>query len=73
MIEDMIVFVILAYLLGILTVLAVIALVEKREQDKTDDKPYSDKDYIDAKTKGLDLDKWNDYVEYYSLGEREEE
>jgi hypothetical protein len=46
--------------------------IEPREQDKMDDKPYSDKDYIDAKTKGLDLDDWNDYVEYYGLGEREE-
>lgn len=38
-----------------------------------DNKPYSDKDYADAKEKGLDLDDWNDYVKYYGLGEDEEE
>ena len=37
-----------------------------------DDKPYSDKDYEDAKKQGLDLDDWNDYVRFYGLGEREE-
>jgi len=35
-------------------------------------KPYSDEDYELAKYQGLDLDDWNDYVEYYGLGEREE-
>lgn len=37
------------------------------------EKPYSEEDYQDAKTKGLDLDDWCDYVEYYELGENEEE
>jgi hypothetical protein len=36
------------------------------------EKPYSDKEYEDAKEQGLDLDDWNDYVEYFELGEREE-
>lgn len=34
-------------------------------------KPYSHKDYLDAKSKGLDLDNWNDYQEYYELGEED--
>lgn len=41
-----------------------------------DNKPCSVKDYEDAKEKGLDLDNWNDYVDYvdyYGLGEREKE
>lgn len=33
------------------------------------EKPYSDEDYKDAKRQGLDLDDWNDYVEYFGLGE----
>lgn len=37
-----------------------------------DDKPYSDEEYEDAKAQGLDLDDWNDYVNYFELGEREE-
>ena len=35
------------------------------------EKPYSDEDYEDAKSKGYDLDNWNDYVEYYGAGEEE--
>ena len=35
-------------------------------------KPYSDEEYENAKTQGLDLDDWNDYVEYFGLGEDEE-
>jgi hypothetical protein len=37
-----------------------------------DEPPYSEEDFEDAKSRGLDLDDWNDYVEYYELGEREE-
>ena len=33
-----------------------------------DAKPYSNKDYEDAKLIGLDLDDWNDYVKYYNIG-----
>lgn len=33
-------------------------------------KPYSDADYEDAKSKGLNLDDWSDYQIYYNLGER---
>ncbi|WP_172408245.1 hypothetical protein [Desulfosporosinus sp. FKA] len=36
------------------------------------DAPYSKCDYYDAKSLGLDLDDWNDYVEYYELGKNEE-
>lgn len=31
--------------------------------------PYSEEDYKKAKEQGLDLDDWNDYVEYFCLGE----
>ena len=29
--------------------------------------PYSKEDYEDAKSKGLDLDYWEQYCEYYGL------
>lgn len=32
-------------------------------------KPYSDKEYEEAKQQGLDLDDWDDYVKYFGLGE----
>jgi hypothetical protein len=32
-------------------------------------KPYSNEEYKDAMKKGLDLNDWNDYVEYFGLGE----
>lgn len=35
--------------------------------------PYSEEDYKKAKQMGLDLDNWNDYVDFYELGERWEE
>ena len=35
--------------------------------------PYSEKDYEEAKQQGYDLDDWNDYVDFYGLGERWEE
>lgn len=35
--------------------------------------PYSKKEYEDAKSRRYDLDDWNDYVEYYGLGEDEPE
>jgi len=35
--------------------------------------PYSQEDYEDAKSKGLDLDNWRDYKEYYQLGKEPEE
>lgn len=31
--------------------------------------PYSGDDFIKARVKGLDLDKWSDYEAYYRLGE----
>lgn len=34
-------------------------------------RPYSDEDYEDAKSKGYDLDDWNDYVKYFGLGEED--
>jgi hypothetical protein len=34
--------------------------------------PYSQEEYENAKLKCLDLDNWNDYVEYFGLGEEEE-
>jgi hypothetical protein len=36
------------------------------------EKPYSQKEYEEAKQQGLDLDDWNDYVAYFGLGEKEE-
>lgn len=38
-----------------------------------DAKPYSDKDYEDAKQQGLDLDDWNDYKKYYHMEEYADE
>lgn len=35
------------------------------------ERPYSDEGYEDAKSKGLDLDDWNDYVKYFGLGEED--
>jgi uncharacterized protein YabN with tetrapyrrole methylase and pyrophosphatase domain len=40
---------------------------------KNDTPPYSNEDFEDAKSKGLNLDDWKDYVEYYGVGEREGE
>jgi hypothetical protein len=40
--------------------------------DIPEDAPYSKWDYYDAKNRGLNLDNWDDYVEYYGLGENEE-
>lgn len=31
------------------------------------EKSYNEEDYEDAKSKGLDLNKWEDYKEYYEL------
>ena len=36
-------------------------------------RPYSDKDYQEAKKAGLDLDDWKDYCEYFEIGQDEEE
>jgi hypothetical protein len=33
--------------------------------------PYSEEEYKEAKQQGLDLDDWNDYVEYFGVGEEE--
>jgi hypothetical protein len=33
------------------------------------EKPYSEDDYEKAKIMGLDLDDWNDYVDFYGIGE----
>lgn len=40
--------------------------------DLDDNKPYSKEDYKKAKERGLDLDDWDDYVNFYGIGEREE-
>lgn len=32
-------------------------------------KPYSPEDYLEAKTRGLDLDEWADYQTFYELGQ----
>lgn len=32
-------------------------------------KPYSEADYLEAKTRGLDLDEWDDYQVFYELGQ----
>lgn len=37
--------------------------------DIYDEPPYSKEDYQDAKSKGLDLDVWNDYQRYYEIEE----
>lgn len=34
------------------------------------EKPYSDKDYEEAKKLGYDLDDWSNYVDFYELGEK---
>lgn len=36
-------------------------------------KPYSDKDFEEAKQQGLDLDNWEDYEKFFGLGEEPEE
>lgn len=33
-------------------------------------KPYSKKDYKEAKDMGLDLDNWDDYQDFYELGQK---
>ncbi len=38
--------------------------------NKTPIKPYSEEDYQEAKLLGLDLDNWNDYEEFFELGEK---
>jgi hypothetical protein len=30
-------------------------------------KPYSDKEYEEAKKQGLNLDNWNDFCKYFGL------
>lgn len=35
------------------------------------EKPYSDQDYIEAELLGYDLDVWEDYDAYFSLGKSE--
>ena len=37
-----------------------------------ENKPYSEEDYKKAKEIGLDLDRWNDYEEFYELFEKVE-
>lgn len=34
--------------------------------------PYSESDFANAKSIGLDLDHWDDYCKYYELGEEED-
>lgn len=48
------------------------AMQEQEEQHHNDlqqrfKEPYSKEDYEDAKSKGLDLDYWGQYCEYYGL------
>ena len=33
------------------------------------EKPYSDQDYQEAKSLGLDLDDWDDYKRFYKMEE----
>lgn len=33
------------------------------------DRPFTDEEYEKAKSKGFDLNKWEDYTEYFDLGE----
>ena len=40
-------------------------------QVKLSPPPYSCKDYVDALSIGYDLDDWNDYQDFYGLGEEE--
>ena len=35
--------------------------------------PYNEKNYLEAKAQGLDLDDWNDYQKFFGIGEQEEE
>ena len=35
--------------------------------------PYSTQDYVEAKEMGLDLDNWQDYMEYFELKEQSNE
>jgi hypothetical protein len=34
--------------------------------------PYSNEEYEEAKRLGLDLDYWDDYIEYFGIGEEVE-
>jgi hypothetical protein len=40
--------------------------------EKKQEPPYSEEEYKKAKERGLDLDDWKDYVEFFEIGEREE-
>lgn len=48
-------------------------LVSDRLDQIDKNAPYSLEDYKKAKQKGLDLDSWQDYEEFYGLGEEPEE
>lgn len=37
-------------------------------EEHVEEPPYSEEDYEDALSKGLDLDDWSDYEKYYELG-----
>lgn len=37
-------------------------------EEYVEEPPYSEEDYEDALSKGLDLDDWSDYEKYYELG-----
>ena len=41
-------------------------------EEYVDEPPYSEEDYEDALSKGLDLDDWSDYEKYYELGSEED-
>jgi hypothetical protein len=40
---------------------------------REDNAPFSQEEYEDAKKKGYDLNNWDHYVEYFDLGEVDEE
>jgi len=42
------------------------------EDNYVEEPPYSEEDYEDALSKGLDLDDWSDYEKYYELGSEED-
>ncbi len=41
-------------------------------EEYVEEPPYSEEDYEDALSKGLDLDDWSDYEKYYELGSEED-
>lgn len=48
-------------------------IIAERLDQIDKDVPYSLEDYKKARRKGLDLDNWQDYEEFFGLGEEPEE